>query len=89
MNAPARKVVPFTTPQSTIEALMFGLRRGFPCFEDSSNVDRLRRCDEAAMQEIAGRLLNMSERSKGARPDWPREQVDRLIDLWRRLRGKS
>jgi hypothetical protein len=68
------------TPSTTVQALMYGLRRGLSCLEDPGNRDRLRRCDAPAMKEIAGRLL---------RCNWQIDDVERLIDAWRAIGGKS
>jgi len=46
------------TAPTTVEALMYGLRRGLSCLGDPGNRDRLRRCDAGAMTEIAKRLLD-------------------------------
>jgi hypothetical protein len=66
------------TPPTTIEALMFGLRRGLACLEDPGNRDRLRRCDIAAMTEIAGRLTALG---------WPDERIEKVILAWRAVGG--
>jgi hypothetical protein len=66
------------TPSTTIEALMFGLRRGLSCLEDHANRDRLRRCDDAAIRQIAARLLAMG---------WAKETVATLIDAWQAVGG--
>ena len=74
------------TPASTIEALMQALRSGLSCLRDEGNRDRLRRCDRPAMKEIATRLLDMKRRSNGARPDWTKEDVAKLLKAWRAVR---
>jgi hypothetical protein len=66
------------TASSTIEAMMYGLRRGLSCLEDPGNRDRLRRCDTAAMTEIAGRLTALK---------WPDERIEKVIMAWRAVRG--
>jgi hypothetical protein len=44
------------TPQSTIEAIMWCVReRGLAALDESANVERLSRCDEAARAEIERR----------------------------------
>jgi hypothetical protein len=48
------------TPQSTIEAILYAVKsRGVDALEESANVERLSRCDEAARAEIRRRLGNM------------------------------
>jgi hypothetical protein len=77
------------TPSTTVEALMYGLRRGLSCLDDLGNLDRLRRCDEAAMTGIASRLIDMKAQSKGARSDWTEDAVADLLAIWRAVRGQS
>jgi hypothetical protein len=68
------------TPNTTIEALMFSLRRGLLCVEDPGNRDRLRRCDADALMEIAGRLTALG---------WPDERIERVILAWRAVRSDN
>jgi hypothetical protein len=68
------------TATSTVEALMYGLRRGLSCLGDPGNRDRLRRCDADAMGEIARRLLDRK---------WPKEDVVKLVEAWRAVGGGS
>jgi hypothetical protein len=75
-----------STPKSTIEALLFGLRRGLSCLDEAGNRARLARCDAAAMKVVAARLLNLKALSKGARDDWPKDDVEKLVALWESLR---
>jgi hypothetical protein len=59
------------TAPSTVEAIMFMLRRG--------RLDaRLARCDDAAMREIAARLTGLG---------WPDEDIKPVILAWRAARG--
>jgi hypothetical protein len=67
------------TLKVTIEAIMYGLRRGLSCLDDPNNKARLRDCDDAAMKEITARLRDMYRRSNGARPNWSQADIDRLI----------
>ena len=67
------------TPPTTIEALMFALRRGMACFDDPGNLDRLRRCDTDAIEEIAKRLPRFG---------WDDDDIEKLIKLWDVVRGK-
>jgi hypothetical protein len=68
------------TPNTTVEALMFSLRRGLLCGEDPGNRDRLRRCDADAITEIAERLTALG---------WPDERIERVILAWRAVRGDN
>jgi hypothetical protein len=59
------------TAPSTVEAIMFMLRRG--------RLDaRLASCDDAAIREIAGRLTGLG---------WPDEDIKPVILAWRAARG--
>jgi hypothetical protein len=75
------------TYQVTIDALHYALRSGFACFKDNpTNLDRLRGCDEAAIRQISADLLDLHNLSKGSRPNWSEDQVERLITVWRELK---
>jgi len=61
---PARRVDPITqarpTPQTTIEAIMFCVReRGPPALHEPANIERLNRCDDAAIAEIDARTTKL------------------------------
>jgi hypothetical protein len=69
---------PLQLAQTTIETLMWGLRdRGFACLEDPGNLDRLRRCDSAAIEQIVKRLMALG---------WGEDDVTQLAKAWRVLR---
>jgi hypothetical protein len=52
MSEPSR----YATPQSVIEAIMYCVReRGLEALKEPANVERLSRCDKAAMVEIERR----------------------------------
>jgi hypothetical protein len=52
LNDPSR----YATPQSTIEAVMWCVReRGLDALKEPANVERLNRCDAAALAEIERR----------------------------------
>jgi hypothetical protein len=76
------------TTEATVEAIMFGLRRGLGCFDNPGNLARLRSCEADAMERIAARLLDMNALSKGVRPEWSAEDVEKLISMWHKTRGK-
>lgn len=66
------------TPPTTIEALMFGLRRGLSCLADPGNRDRLQRCDDGAIRQIATRLLAIG---------WQKDDVGKLVSAWQAVGG--
>jgi len=84
-EAPLPEPVKLGTPSATVEALMYALRGGLQCLTDPAHRDRLRRCDAAAMKEIAARLMNLNSRTAGRDPDWTTESVTKLIAAWRAL----
>jgi hypothetical protein len=48
------------TPQVTIEAVMYAVRsRGLAALKEPATVERLSRCDVAAMAEIERRIANL------------------------------
>jgi hypothetical protein len=50
------------TPQSTIEAIMHCVRkRGVAALNEPANVERLKRCDEAAIREVNARIERMTK----------------------------
>jgi len=56
LNDPAR----FSTPQSTVEAILYCVRaRGLKALEEPANLERLRRCDQGARDEIDRRIEAM------------------------------
>lgn len=77
------------TPASTIEALMYALRRGLSCLADPGNRDRLRRCDAAAMREIAVRLRGWRDKHAAWLPAWRDDDIELLIDAWSALREEA
>jgi len=50
------------TPQSTIEAIIFAVRsRGTDALREPANIERLRRCDEAALEQIDARIEKLTK----------------------------
>jgi hypothetical protein len=81
---------PIVTPASTIEALMYALRRGLSCLDDPANRARLRSCDDAAMKEIIARLGTWKDRKLDWLPTWSDADISNLAKAWRTLReGKA
>jgi hypothetical protein len=63
-TAPA-KPRPRPTPQATIEAIMYCIRtRGPGALKEPANIERLRRCDKAALAEIDARMSKLNEAHK-------------------------
>ena len=59
LNDPARH----PTPQSTIDAILYCVRtRGIAALEEPNIIERLSRCDEAAMKQIHDRIEKMREK---------------------------
>jgi hypothetical protein len=77
------------TPGTTVESVLYALRRGLSCLDDPGNRERLRRCDAAAMREICHRLLNFSSGSAGRHPDWTGAEVAKLFALWEIVGGRT
>jgi hypothetical protein len=88
----ARKPPPDTPrppPQVTVDALLLELRRGLSCLEEPGARDRLRRCDEAAIEQIAVELLTWKDKGKSWLPDWSKDNVETLIKVWRALGDRA
>jgi hypothetical protein len=50
------------TPQTTIEAILYCVReRSFKALDEPYNIERLRRCDEAALAQINTRIVKLKE----------------------------
>jgi hypothetical protein len=89
-SAPAR----FRTPQSTVDALLYVLRRGLSCLSDPANQERLSRCDEAAIRTIAAELLTWPGQTRKGEPRpwlpaWAPDDAGKLVDAWNALKGAS
>jgi hypothetical protein len=74
------------TPSTTVEALMYVLRRGLSCLDDPANRARLRSCDDAAMKEIVSRLWTWKQRKVDWLPAWSDVDIGKLAKAWRTLR---
>jgi hypothetical protein len=54
-----------STPQSTIEAVMYCVReRGLAALRDRTNLERLSRCDEQARAQINERIAKLDKGSR-------------------------
>ena len=50
----------FPTPQSTVEAIMWGVReRGVAALHEPANIERLARCDNDARRQINERIAKL------------------------------
>jgi hypothetical protein len=89
-TSPASPARSTSTSVSTIEALMYALRRGLSCVDDPANRDRLRSCDDAAMKEVIARLRSWKSRNVDWLRPWTDEDMAKLIKVWRTLKkGKT
>lgn len=53
------------TPQTTIEALMHSVReRGLAALKEPANLERLARCDKAALAQIDARIAKLKGTSR-------------------------
>jgi len=77
------------TSQSTIEALMYALRRGLSCFGEPGNVERLKCCDKAAVEQIAKRLRTWKAKQVPWLPPYTDNEIATLLKLWRALRERD
>ncbi len=73
------------TKKSTVDALLYALRRGLCCLSDPANRDRLRNCDAPAMNTIARSLLT----GECLKSHWSEENVATLIKAWRAVRRRA
>jgi hypothetical protein len=74
------------TAAGTIEALLYELRNGLSCLDDEGAVNRLRRCDGAAICTIAAELLSWKNKNKPWLPPWSEEEVAKLIAVKGKLK---
>jgi hypothetical protein len=53
------------TPQTTIEAILYCVRvRGTKALHEPANIERLSRCDAAALDQIDSRIANFRDSSR-------------------------
>jgi hypothetical protein len=72
------------TPQATIEALVYSLRRGPAKLSKPDTLRRMSELDKAQLKAICRRLQNFNPEFA---PPWPPEDVAALIAKWRELHG--
>ena len=74
------------TAQTTIEALLYELRRGLAALAEHGTRSRLSRCDKAAIRQVAARLQPAS--GGPFDPTWSAADVQTLVLEWQTLKGK-
>ena len=89
MNADRHAWADRPTPQATIEALMFGLRRGLSCLGDKAHRGRLARCDAAAVEQIALRLRSWRCKRVAWLPPYADDDIATLLKVWRALKERE
>jgi len=72
------------TPEATIEALVYSLRRGAAELSKPDTLRRLSELDKAQLKAIYRHLQNFNPEIA---PPWPPEDVAALIAKWRELHG--
>jgi len=72
------------TPEATIEALVYSLRRGAAELSKPDTLRRLSELDKAQLKAICRHLQNFNPEIA---PPWPPEDVAALIAKWRELHG--
>jgi hypothetical protein len=74
------------TPQTTIEALMFGLRDGLAAL--ANNPDRLRRLSELSAEQLKAVCRRLQNFNQEIATPWSSDQVTALIAKWRGLHAR-
>jgi hypothetical protein len=72
------------TPEATIEALVYSLRRGAAELSKPDKLRQLSELDKAQLKAIYRHLQNFNPEIV---PPWPPEDVAALIAKWRELHG--
>jgi hypothetical protein len=68
---------------STVEALVFVLRRGLDAVEHPDNQQRLSKLNDEQMREVAARLQKFRPH---VAPEWTSTDVEALVCIWSKLR---
>ena len=89
MNVDRQAWIGRPIPQASIEALMFGLRRGLSCLGDRGHRDRLARCDTAAVEQIALRLRSWRCKRVAWLPAYADDDIATLLKVWRALKERE
>jgi transposase len=69
---------------STVEALMFALRRGGSALNESSNLRRLRELSEPQLHEVCARLQKFKPHIARA---WTPAEVEALVGTWAEIKN--
>jgi hypothetical protein len=83
------EIIPLSRPRieraaaSTVEALVFALRRGLDAIEHPDNQQRLSKLNDAQMCEVAARLQRFRPH---VAPEWTSTDVEALVSIWGKLR---
>jgi hypothetical protein len=68
-----------TAAPTTVEALMYSLRRGVEALRDPNTLRRLGQLDEAQAREAAGRVRKFMPHIA---PAWEVDEVEALLEVW-------
>ena len=80
---PSRQEVAMGAPATTVEALVFSLRRGINELTQPSTLGRLSTLDEYQLEDVCLRVQAFQQRIA---PAWSAADVDLLISAWRKFR---
>jgi hypothetical protein len=75
------------TAASTLDALLYVLRRGMACFDDRDNRRRLGDCDDESLKRIVAELRTWPAGRSWLRA-WSEDEVAELTTLWKSERAK-
>jgi transposase len=73
-----------TAAASTVEALVYALRRGGIALTESSNLRRLKEINEAQLHEVCARLQKFRPHIARA---WTPAEVEALVGTWAELKN--
>lgn len=74
--------------QSTVDALLYAMRRGLSCLDNPANRRRLTDCNSRQVKAIVAELrtwpgLTADGKPRPWLPAWPKGDRQKLIELWR------
>src|SRR6516164_11110842 len=70
-------------PQATVEALVYGLRRGVEELTKPDALQRLSQLSQAQLLEVCERLQNFKPNIASV---WPPEEVEAIVSIWSTVR---
>lgn len=76
------------TARSTVDALLYALRRGLKCLDDPDNMRRLGDCDNVAMTFVVGELRQWDPATRHWLRLWHENELRKLTVKWRRERER-